>query len=500
MNNLLFVPVAVLYFLVTGLLFIYGINFLYLTYLALRNRPESGKPLRELESWPKVTVQLPIFNEMYVARRLIDAATHLDYPVHLLEIQVLDDSTDETFAIVKKAAALAKKQGIQIQHIHRSNREGFKAGALKDGFLKGNGEFFAIFDADFLPPADFLRRTLPHFQDPKIAFVQTRWGHLNRNFSFLTLLQSLAIDAHFMVEQLARSSSGFLFNFNGTAGVWRKSAIEDAGGWRADTLTEDLDLSYRAFLKGWRAKYLSTVETPAELPITFNAFRRQQHRWARGSLECAIKLLPQIWNSQFSLRAKLESTLHLAGYGVHLLLFAYCLLYPLAIILSGQFPALISLFGVAVVFSLTSFAPTLLFIAGQHLLRRKWWHWLPLMALISAFGAGMMLNTVRAALEILNHRPKEFRRTPKFGAENMTKGWMKQNYHLDLDPIVFWELFFALTNLGTMLLGFASGYWLISLYAALFCFGFAFTSLYTIAQTVQIRRTQKIDIPLGAES
>jgi cellulose synthase/poly-beta-1,6-N-acetylglucosamine synthase-like glycosyltransferase len=490
--NILFIPIALIYFLVTGLLFLFGINFLYVTYLALRYGPreEGNKPAPSL--LPKVTVQLPVYNEMYVAQRLVEAAAKLDYPADLLEIQVLDDSTDETYEIIKRTVASVRKRGIDAKHIHRKEREGYKAGALRDGFTAAKGEFIAIFDADFLPPPNFLKQTLPHFADQKVAFVQTRWGHLNRDFSFLTLLQSLAIDAHFMIEQLARSRRGFWFNFNGTAGIWRRAAIEDAGGWRADTLTEDLDLSYRAFLKGWEAKFLSHVETPAELPITFNGFRRQQHRWARGSLECAVRLLPNIWASDAPLKTKIEATFHLTGYGVHLLLLAYTLIYPLVIIFSQVMPGLISLFGIAYIFSLTAFAPTLLFIAGQYQLRKKWSSYLPLFLVVSGFGAGMMLNTFRAALEVIGGRPGEFRRTPKFGVETRTSPWANKKYHLRLDPIVLWELLFAGLNIYTMVLGLQAGYWLISFYAALFAFGFAFTSIYTIHQTIMINRIQSL--------
>ncbi|HEX9596813.1 MAG TPA: glycosyltransferase [Anaerolineales bacterium] len=491
MNNLLFIPLAIAYFLVSGLLFLFGLNFMYLTFISLRKAPDKQQRPRQLKEWPRVTVQLPIYNEMYVAERLVQAACRLEYPKDRLEIQVLDDSTDETRSIVSRAVKAARANGTDIKVIHREDRAGYKAGALRAGFAQASGEFFAIFDADFLPQPEFLLQTVPHFEDPQIAFVQTRWGHVNRDFSFLTLIQSLAIDAHFMVEQLARSRSGLWFNFNGTAGIWRREAIEHAGGWKADTLTEDLDLSYRAFLKGWRARYLSAVETPAEVPITFNAFRRQQHRWARGSLECAARLLPAIWAGRHPLRTKVAATFHLGGYGVHLLLFAYCLLQPLAIVYARDFPGLISLFSVAYLFSLTILAPSLLLFAGQYQLGRPWWRWLPVILFISAFGGGMMLNTVRAALEVSRGKPGEFRRTPKFGVEGKTGVWMKKQYHLKLDPIVFWELGFSAFNFGTLILGISSGFWLASLYSGIFALGCAFTALYTISQTISINRVQR---------
>lgn len=495
MNNILFIPVAAAYFLVTGILFLYGINFLYLAFLALRTDSRTHLKMPTMRHWPKVTVQLPIYNEMYVAKRLVVAAANLDYPRHLLEIQVLDDSTDETVNIVRKAVRQARARGININQVRRVDRTGYKAGALRNGFTKTNAEFFAIFDADFVPASDFLRRTIPQFQNSKIAFVQARWTHLNREFSLLTLLQAFSIDAHFMVEQLARSRFGYWFNFNGTAGVWRRQAILDAGGWRADTLSEDMDLSYRAFLKGWKATYLSDLEAPAELPIAFGAFRRQQHRWARGSLECAVKLLPRIWGSDFPLRAKIEATFHLCGYCVHLLLFAYALLYPLVILMSANFPGLISLFGFAYLFILTSLAPTILFIVAQHNLKRNWGRLLPFLLLISGFGAGMMLNTVRAALEIVNRKPMEFKRTPKFGVLEKTDNWEAQKYQLKLDPIVYGELLFAALNFVTIVIAIREGYWLTALYAGLFALGLSFASLYTIIQTLQIQRMQLRAVP-----
>ncbi|HKZ53927.1 MAG TPA: glycosyltransferase [Anaerolineales bacterium] len=498
MLDLLFVPVAVLYLLLVAALFLYGLNFFYLTYLALRNR--GAEPIApDPQAWPRVTVQLPVYNELYVAERLIEAAAALDYPSSLLEIQVLDDSTDETVAVIEETAKRLKARGVDVVHIHRSHRTGFKAGALAEGLAQARGEFLAIFDADFVPPPDFLRRTLPHFQDPKLAFVQTRWGHLNRDYSLLTFLQSLAIDAHFMVEQFARNLAGYWFNFNGTAGVWRRSALEDAGGWTADTLTEDLDLSYRAFLRGWRALYLRQVDVPAELPANFSAYRRQQQRWARGSLECARKLLPHIWRSQNPFRIKLQATLHLTGYGVHLLLFALMLLYPLVVVLSQRVPSLIfALFGLAIVFNLTALAPSLLFAVAQKHLGRAWWRMAPAILFITVLGAGMMLNTVRAASHIFFGRRGVFERTPKFGLLQQKQGWQERRYQMRLDPIVYSELFFAAWSLGTITLALHAGNWVIAAYASLFAVGLLFTSGVTILQALAVRRSRGRSAPHSA--
>ncbi|NJN80236.1 MAG: glycosyltransferase [Anaerolineales bacterium] len=281
----------------------YIANMVYLAVLGFIKRKQLDHIASvALNPLPTVTVQLPIYNEHYVVDRLLNACAALDYPRELLEVQVLDDSTDDTKEIVAQKVTQLQKSGLNIVHIHRNHRSGFKAGALANGLEVAKGEFIAIFDADFLPQADFLQKLLPHFENQKTAFVQARWGHLNRDYSLLTLLQSFSLDAHFAIDQLARSTSDYVFNFNGTAGVWRKSAILDAGGWQADTLTEDMDLSYRVFLRGWSAKYAGDVEAPAELPVSFTAYRRQQYRWARGSLECAIKYIPTIGNLNFLLR------------------------------------------------------------------------------------------------------------------------------------------------------------------------------------------------------
>ncbi len=485
MLDLLLVPVAVVYLAVVVMLFIYGMNFFYLCYLTWR-RLNQRDEISVLTDLPPVTVQLPIYNELYVAERLINAAARLDYPAHLLEIQVLDDSTDETIEIVRAAVERWHARGVNIAHLHRENRAGFKAGALADGLKTARGEFVAFFDADFVPPPDFLKRTLPYFQNPRVAFVQTRWDHLNRDYSFLTYLQSLSIDAHFAVEQFARSHGGYWFNFNGTAGVWRRAALQDAGGWTADTLTEDLDVSYRAFLRGWDAKYLRDVSVSAELPVHFSAYRRQQHRWARGSLECAIKLIPRIWESKISLARKIQASLHLTGYAVHLLMFALAILYPIALVLSQRFPGLISLFGLATIFNTTALAPTLFFTLGQQQLGRDWRRALPSILFITVLGAGMMVSTLRAGLGIFSNSIGTFERTPKFGIKTKAENWTHRRYQIKLDPIIYAEIAFALFNFSTALLAIYLGNILIAIYALLFCSGLVFTAGTSIVQAFEM--------------
>lgn len=490
MLDLLFIPIAIIYLLVVTTLFIYGLNFFYLTWVSIR-RKKKQEPLPSPSPLPPVTVQLPVYNELYVAERLVTAAANLDYPRELLQIQVLDDSTDETSTIIARQVARLQRQGVDIQHLRRTDRSGFKAGALAAATDQARGEFIAIFDADFIPGRDFLQRTLPHFSEERVAFVQTRWGHVNRHYSLLTFLQSLAIDAHFMIEQQARFLAGHWFNFNGTAGIWRKSALLDAGGWKADTLTEDLDLSYRVFFKGWKAVYLRDVEVPAELPVSFNAYRRQQGRWARGSLECAIKYLPQIWNSPLPLSDRLEASLHLTGYCVHLLLAALVFLYPLVLLISREYPALISLFGIGVIFNLTAFAPTLFFLVAEGQLGNRPLRSLPAILFVSALGAGMMVNTLRAAAGILVGSRAAFERTPKYGIQQRKQRWQHRAYQLKLDPIVFVELGFALATAGTLALALSLQNWIIAFYTGLFLCGLLFTSGATIAQSLSVRRRRR---------
>src|ERR1035437_4705799 len=289
--------ILVSYFFVLIILAVYGWHRYYLVYLYMSNRDKEAKPGPPLDPLPVVTIQLPLYNEMYVADRLIESVCRIDYPRDRLEIQVLDDSVDAARGIAELAVRRFAAQGIDIKYYHRTDRTGFKAGALEAGLKVARGEFVAIFDADFIPAADFLMQLMPHFRDPKVAMVQARWGHINRDYSLLTKIQAILLDGHFILEHGGRNRGGRFFNFNGTAGVWRRIAIEDAGGWQHDTLTEDLDLSYRAQLRGWEFVFVPTVIAPAEVPVEMNAFKSQQHRWAKGSIQTCRKLLPSILRS-----------------------------------------------------------------------------------------------------------------------------------------------------------------------------------------------------------
>ena len=285
---------SIVYFVAALLVALYGVNALLLSVLYLRRRVPPAEPA-ELEEWPVVTVQLPIYNELYVVRRLLDAVSCLDYPRDRLQVQVLDDSTDGTTRLARACVARHRGQGLDIELLHRTDRAGFKAGALTCGLARARGELIAVLDADFLPAPDFLKRTVPHLAArPELAFVQARWDYVNPGYSLLTRVQTIALDGHFVVEHLGRNRNGLVMNFNGTAGVWRRTAIEDAGGWHCDTLTEDVDLSFRAQLAGWQALYLPDVAVPAELPPQMAAFKRQQGRWATGAAQCLVKLAPSL--------------------------------------------------------------------------------------------------------------------------------------------------------------------------------------------------------------
>jgi hypothetical protein len=338
-----------------------------------------------------------------------------------------------------------------------------------------------------LPRPDFLREALPRLiADDGLAFVQARWDHINRDYSLLTRLQALAIDGHFAIEQAARWGTGKWFNFNGTAGIWRRSAVVEAGGWQNDTLTEDLDLSYRAFLAGWRAEYLPGVAAPAELPVSFSAYRRQQHRWARGSFECALKHLPAIWRSAAPLSRKVAATLHLTGYGIQLLLLALSVLFPMLFLVSSTHPASLALIGVLGVFNLTSLAPTFLFVAAQRQLRRRWILQIPAVLLLSPFGSGMMVNTGRAAWQAFRGHAGAFERTPKFGVRDRSEDWRGLRYQLGVDRIVIAEVALAALNVLTCAAAIQRGFWAIAVYAGIFALGLVSAVAATVRPTLTL--------------
>ncbi|OFW05505.1 MAG: glycosyl transferase family 2 [Acidobacteria bacterium RIFCSPLOWO2_12_FULL_59_11] len=408
------------YFLVLIALAVYSIHRYYLVYTYFRyrrNLPEL--PPGPLEPLPRVTVQLPLYNELYVTERLIEEVCRLDYPRELLEIQVLDDSTDDTVAIARTCVERLAALGHPIRYLHRTNREGFKAGALAEGLHQAQGEFIAIFDADFLPPPDFLHRTLPYFHTPQVGMVQTRWNYINRNYSLLTQIQAILLDGHFTLEHGARFRSGCFFNFNGTAGIWRRKAIEEAGGWQHDTLTEDTDLSYRAQLQGWKFLYLPEIECFSELPVEINSFKVQQARWAKGLVQVALKLLPTLWRSSVPRRVKIEAFFHLtANFSYPLMIALMGLLLPAMIVrfYQGWFQMLY--IDLPLLLAATCSISTFYLVSQRELFPEDWKRTIKYVPLLMATGIGLTITNAWAVLGALFGVRSEFVRTPKYRIES----------------------------------------------------------------------------------
>lgn len=449
------IPIAILLCIYLGalfFLFLYGINCYVMILLQRRRRDRMLQHDEEVwkawqppnEQLPRVTVQLPIYNERYVIQRLIETVIRLDYPRDRLEIQVLDDSTDETTTIARPLIDRYRQAGFDITLLHRVKRTGYKAGALKEGLEVARGEFIAIFDADFIPDPDFLTKTLPFFHDPAMAMVQVRWGHINRDYSFLTVAQSFGIDGHFWVEQAARCWSGLFMNFNGTAGIWRRQAIDDAGGWHADTLTEDLDLSYRAQLKGWRMKFLPQVVCPAEVPVQMAAVKSQQHRWAKGSIQTAMKLIPQILRADIPFFKKYQGIFHLTNYMVHPLMLLVAMSSPLLLWFEGFFSVREHLFAAAALFSVATFGPSSMYLYAQRHLYLDWKRRLRYFPSLLIFGTGIALNNTKAILEALLNVDGAFVRTPKFRIEKRSDTWVDKRYHPPIPWLSFLEGLLAL--------------------------------------------------------
>jgi cellulose synthase/poly-beta-1,6-N-acetylglucosamine synthase-like glycosyltransferase len=471
------------YFIVLTLLASYGIHRYVLVYLYYKNRRNrTTEPAAQFDELPRITVQLPIFNEQFVIERLLDSVCRLSYPFDKLDIQVLDDSTDETQAVARGLVEHYAARGFPITYIHREQRQGFKAGALANGLDTAKGEFIAIFDADFTPPEDFLLRTIHHFTDPKIGMVQTRWTHINRNYSFLTEVEAMLLDGHFVLEHSGRARSNVFFNFNGTAGLWRRSAIEDAGGWQHDTLTEDTDLSYRAQLKGWKFIYLQDVECPAELPVEMTAFKTQQARWAKGLIQTGKKILPRVLKSDQPFHVKLEACYHLtANLSYPLMIVLSVLLLPAMIIrfYQGWFQMLcidLPLF-LASTFSISSFY----LVSQRELFPKTWPRALLYLPFLMALGVGLTITNTRAVLEALLGRQSAFARTPKYRVESKKDRVRDTRYRKRLGWVPWVELligsYFALTvyyaivneNYITVpfLLLFVIGYWYTGLMSLL---------------------------------
>jgi len=437
--------IIVTYFISLTILFVFGSSGFVMIFYYLKHRHKKAEQTKVLEEFPPVTIQLPLFNEYYVAQRLIDSACEIDYPKDRLEIQILDDSTDETTEIVARRVAYYSDRGFDIKHLRRSLRTGYKAGALKEGLKTASGEFIAMFDADFLPRKEFLMLTLPYFNiDKKMGLVQTRWEHLNREYSFLTRVQAMALDGHFVIEQNVRNKAGFFINFNGTGGIWRKECILDAGNWEADTLTEDLDLSYRAQLRGWRFKFLNEVTSPAELPSEINALKSQQFRWTKGAIETARKILPQVWKSDLPLEKKIHATFHLSNNIVFpFILVAGILNVPLIFIKhQGGYETYFAIMAVFVFAFLGSF---FFYLYSQKDVYQDWQKRMLLFPLFMAGSMGFAVNNTKAVLEGLFKRKTEFIRTPKYSVIDKQDGWMDKKYTMmKVEYTVIIEILLAL--------------------------------------------------------
>jgi cellulose synthase/poly-beta-1,6-N-acetylglucosamine synthase-like glycosyltransferase len=394
-----------------------------------------------MKNWPMVTIQLPIFNEKYTIERLLSAVTQLKYPSQSIQIQVLDDSTDDTAALAHQLVQGYKSQGLNIEYIHRDNREGYKAGALHAGLRNATGEFIGIFDADFVPKPDWLMRTVPLFNDRKLGCLQTRWGHTNRKYSLLTQAEAIAIDGHFIVEQTARSQNDLFLNFNGTAGLWRRKCIEDAGGWQWDTLTEDLDLSYRAQMRGWRIGYAPDIVVPAELPSQVEAFKKQQFRWAKGSFQVVRKMLPRVFEqSQLPWNVRVMGILHLTGYFVHpLMLMILLMTLPVGLLI----PEIFRIFPISLIASL---GPPLLYLTASASQSPSLSERLKLLPLLTIAGFGISLSTTIAVLEGLLSTGGAFIRTPKLNLSNVRKTNRKfdRSYIQPISPLVWAEIILGL--------------------------------------------------------
>jgi cellulose synthase/poly-beta-1,6-N-acetylglucosamine synthase-like glycosyltransferase len=471
------------YFIVLIVLAAYGAHRYWLVYLYYKHKKnKTTTPAAYFEELPRVTVQLPIFNEQYVVDRLLDAVCKLDYPREKLDIQLLDDSTDETIEVARTLVERYATLGHPVSYLHRDNRRGFKAGALEEGLKTAKGEFVAIFDADFVPPPDFLLKCIHHFADPKIGMVQTRWTHINRNYSLLTEVEAILLDGHFVLEHSGRARSGVFFNFNGTAGMWRRTAIDEAGGWQHDTLTEDTDLSYRAQLKGWKFLYLQDVECPAELPVEMTAFKTQQARWAKGLIQVSKKILPRVLISDVPRSVKIEAWYHLtANLSYPLMIVLSVLLLPAMVIrfYQGWFQMVyidLPLF-MASTFSISSFY----LVSQRELFPKTWLRTFLYLPFLMALGIGLTITNTRAVLEALAGKQTAFARTPKYRVESKKDKVAAAKYRKRLGWVPWLELlvgtYFALTvyyaidneNYITVpfLLLFVIGYWCTGLMSLL---------------------------------
>ena len=458
----------------------YTVNFYYLTFLSVRRK--EVLTTTDLGT-PSVTIQLPIYNEKYVAKRLVDAVCGLDYPKDKMKIMILDDSDDDTVELLADAVKDYKKQGFQIEHIRRGTRKGYKAGALKYAMQITDSEYVAIFDADFIPPEWFLKRAIPHFSKPNIGLVQCRWGHVNENYSVITRTQALSLDFHFLIEQKAKSNSHLFMNFNGTAGIWKRDCIDDAGGWHTATLVEDLDLSYRAQMKGWKCVFLPDIVVDAELPVQMNGAKRQQFRWAKGSIQCAIKLLGGIAiKRKIAVEAKIQAFIQLTRHIVYPLMLIQFLALP--ILLAGD----INLYVVSFIPALTiatylAMGPGAYLVIMQKMYHKSWKSKAKILPSLLVYNAGMSVNNTVAVFDAVLGKKNEFLRTPKYGIINKQDDWRDKAYNLPFTKTTLLEIFFGVYGLMGILISIYSNNAIFVPIIALQTIGFFFIAYMSLSHT-----------------
>jgi cellulose synthase/poly-beta-1,6-N-acetylglucosamine synthase-like glycosyltransferase len=478
------------YFAILVCLSFYGSHRYQMAWLYYRHKATPPVPPPEAATMPlpRVTIQLPLYNERYVVQRLVEHVCRIDYPRDRLEIQVLDDSTDDTQALARQVVDRFHAQGFDIVHLHRSDRTGFKAGALQAGMAVARGEFIAVFDADFLPPVDFLRRTVPFFADTGIGMVQARWDHINRDYSLLTHAQSILLDGHFMIEHTARNRSGRFFNFNGTAGIWRRQAILDAGGWEHDTLTEDLDLSYRAQLAGWRFVFLNDLLSPAEIPVEMNAFKTQQHRWAKGSIQVALKLLPRILRSDLPFAVRSEAFIHLTSNIAYVMMVIMALMMPLTLHVRVDHGWTQTLLLDLPFFLGATVSVCYFYMLSQRETGQTWQYRMRYLPLVLALGIGLALNNAKATLEALLRRESEFVRTPKLGVSKRGQSWASTGYRAARTLLPTFEVAMGLYYTHAIVYALTERLWLAVPFLCLFQVGFLYTGLMSLLQTPFLAR------------
>jgi cellulose synthase/poly-beta-1,6-N-acetylglucosamine synthase-like glycosyltransferase len=460
-----------------------------MVYLYYKHKKDKPVLAGQLDKLPRVTIQLPIYNELYVVRRLIAASCNIDYPRELFDIQVLDDSTDETAAAARECVQEFQEKGFDIHYVERLNRVGYKGGALQNGLTSAKGEFIAVFDADFVPQRYILQKTIHYFHDKSVGMVQTRWSYLNRDYSFLTKIQAIMLDGHFVIEHAARNWSGRFFNFNGTAGIWRKAAIETAGGWQNDTLTEDLDLSYRSQLKGWKFVFLKDELSPSEIPVEINGFKNQQNRWAKGSIQTAKKLLPKILKSDLPLKVKVEAFFHLTNNISYLLmLLLSVLIYPsmVARINIGWFRMIVT----DVPFLLiATVGISFFYICSQKESCKNWKSRLLYLPMLMSLGIGLSVNNSRAVLEALFNKKTEFTRTPKYKIEAKKDRWLNKKYKGEINALVIIELLLGCYFSFNIYFAIVNKIYVSIPFLMIFQMGFFYVAFLSIFQVILKRLT-----------